>query len=377
MALALRTAPLASAAEREANRHGSRAVEIDALRFLATLGVIWVHVAEYQGHGPAVTGYGRFGTAYYTAAAVLIALHGAGRTDSRLSWTVVSRRARRLLTPFLGWSLVYGMFHARHSLGKGTTWSEVCRWWGPLAGTAPHLWFLPFAFAVSLLTIAAGPTLLRMPRSRLVIGVAALVPLSYWMTYAYLRPSLDHPWLLRWHLHRLDRWVEEAPFVVLCLALGTFWFRGEAKRLASWRRPARVLAGACALLFIAVEVGFAAWGDELRRLTQSEGRQAAQVAGLLLLGLALSLGDRLRLVRITAPLGRHTYAIFLGHFLVIELANDYWWRLPGFGRPSFAALSTVAVFVVCLALSALRPWGVRVVEGLTRSRGARGAAASA
>jgi fucose 4-O-acetylase-like acetyltransferase len=353
----------------EPDRRGTRVIQVDALRFLATLGVIWVHVAEYQGHKATATAFGRFGTAYYTAAAILIALYGADRKGARFGGPAVTRRARRLLLPFVVWSLVYAVLHAKYGLREGVTWSELGRWWGPLAGTAPHLWFLPFAFVVSLLAVAVGPALLRLRSRHLVAGVTVLIPSAYLATYLYTFPALDRAWLLRWHLHRLDRWVEEAPFVVACLGLIALWFREGADRVARATRSTRfVLVAMFAVLFIGVEVAFAFYGEELRQLTKSEGRFAAQAAGIALLGLALSLGGSSKLVRSAAWFGKHTYTIFLSHFLIIELANRHCWRLPGFGRLEFAVLSTIVVFAVGLGLSVLPAQGTRAVRALAQVR---------
>jgi fucose 4-O-acetylase-like acetyltransferase len=345
---------------------GSRAIEVDALRGLATLGVVWVHVAEYQGRGPSVSCVGRFGTAFYTAAAVFVALHGIQRRQRLPGWATVGRRAHRLLFPFLVWSLIYGVFHLQYGLRMRAPWSEITRYWGPASGTAPHLWFLPFAFLVALLTLAVGRRLLKMPGRWLVVGVLVLVPTAYWVTYGYALPSLNRDWLVGQRLHRVDRWLEEAPVVLASLGVVALWLRSGERWVAGLGRGGRgALAGVLGMLFVLSELVFVVHGDALRRLSQSDARFVAHAGGLALLGLALAVGGRPKLVQAMARLGKHTYTIFLSHFFVIELANRVWWRLPGFGSLVSVALSSLGVFGICLAFSM---YGPRVVRLLTHSR---------
>jgi peptidoglycan/LPS O-acetylase OafA/YrhL len=331
-----------------------RAVEVDAFRPVATLGIIWVHVIEYHELGRPAATLGRFGTSYYIAAAVFIALLAARRSRQRTGWAVVTRRARRLLVPFLAWSVVYGVFYAIPAAEAGAQWQLLTRWWGPLAGTAVHLWFLPFVFVVSLLAHALGPWLLRLPVKVLALSAAAAIPLAYWFTYAYTFLALDRAWSVRWHLHRLDRWVEEAPFVVSCLLLAALWLRWRPQGVTGMRPHAPwSLLGALAGLFLVLEIVYAYGSGDWIRLTRSDARFIANAAGATLLGVALIAGGESRLVRRMARIGSHTYFIFLSHLIVIEWASSTWHKWPGYGRLPLAAACAVAVFVVCLALSSL------------------------
>jgi len=330
-----------------------------------------VHVAEYQGRGPSVSCVGRFGTAFYTAAAVFVALHGIQRRQRVPGWALVGRRAHRLLFPFLVWSLIYGVFHLQYGLRMRAPWSEITRYWGPASGTAPHLWFLPFAFLVALLTLAVGDRLLRMPGRWLAVGVLALVPIAYWVTYEYALASLNRDALVGQHLHRVDRWVEEAPFVLTSLGVVALWFRSGAAWVAGLGRTARrTLAGMFGMLFVASELVFVVYGDALRRFSPPEPRFMAHAGGLALLGLALAIGGRSKLVEAMARIGKHTYTIFLTHFFVIELANRVWWRLPGFGSLGCIALSSLGVFGCCLALSSYGRQLLRLPIAATAARDA-------
>lgn len=61
-------------------------------------------------------------------------------------------QARRLLLPFLTWSVVFAIVHIAISLKLG---DAPFVWWQPhmlLSGTWSHLWILPFAFVAALLS---------------------------------------------------------------------------------------------------------------------------------------------------------------------------------------------------------------------------------
>jgi len=68
----------------------------------------------------------------------------------------VKRRGRRLLKPWLFWSLLYGSF--RVAQGAYTGDLPSCRalltWEAVLTGTHVHLWYLPYAFGSGLVVYA-------------------------------------------------------------------------------------------------------------------------------------------------------------------------------------------------------------------------------
>jgi surface polysaccharide O-acyltransferase-like enzyme len=105
---------------------------VDYCRLIAAFGIVWFHT-EAPGYRIAYAGLPFF--------LVLLAL------PSRMS---VPDRARRLLLPFLIWSVVYGLLRVWNSAVEG---QALLGWWMPwmaLAGPSIHLWFLPFAFLVAL-----------------------------------------------------------------------------------------------------------------------------------------------------------------------------------------------------------------------------------
>lgn len=107
---------------------------IDYGRFLAALGIVWFHT---QAPG--------FRVAYIALPFFLVLL-------SMPSSSSVATRAKRLLLPFLTWSLVFAMLNTALSLKNQAPPFEWWRWTMILSGTWIHLWFLPFAFLAALVS---------------------------------------------------------------------------------------------------------------------------------------------------------------------------------------------------------------------------------
>ena len=105
---------------------------LDYGRLIAVLGIVWFH-AGAPGARVAYAGLPFF--------LVLLALP---------SQSGLLKRAQRLLVPFVIWSAIYALVFTVHSIRVG---ADPFIWWRPysvLSGTSIHLWFLPYAFAVSV-----------------------------------------------------------------------------------------------------------------------------------------------------------------------------------------------------------------------------------
>lgn len=120
----------------------------DYARLLAVVGIIWFHA-----HAPgALVGYS--GLAFFLLLLVHLSLPQATKVRDQAHrapafWRYAAARGQRLLWPWLVASLVYGGLKLIDVL-RGAAWGaefQLSMW---LTGPALHLWFLPFAFAVSL-----------------------------------------------------------------------------------------------------------------------------------------------------------------------------------------------------------------------------------
>lgn len=323
---------------------------IDAARLFATFGIIWTHVAEGQGQTSEAATMGRFGTSFYVIAAALFVVQSAIRMPHRGFRDELTRKAKRLLWPFVLWSMIYGAYYGYQALLSGATWKGLSFWWGPVAGTAVHLWFLPFVFVWGFIASRIVPHVLGYStRTILVIG-GAISALTYWYCYTRLFFSLDRPWLWSWHLHRLDRWIVEVPpFVTAVVGCLAYYRLSENKR--AWLSQHLLPIGLLAMLGFVLTQGFYLENLEwIRKVSQSEGRFMANVGGLLMLVSFLALG-RTAFVRRLAPIGRFTYLAFLSHMLVIELFRGVFAALPGYGSVSFSLLASLVVLAGSLLVS--------------------------
>jgi hypothetical protein len=106
---------------------------IDYGRFVAALGIVWFNS---QAPGSRV--------AYIALPFFLVLL-------SMPSSVSLAVRARRLLLPFVTWSLVFGMLNTALALKSNSAPFGWWDWHMVLTGTWIHLWFLPFAFLAAVL----------------------------------------------------------------------------------------------------------------------------------------------------------------------------------------------------------------------------------
>jgi hypothetical protein len=114
----------------EAERNGL----IDYGRFAAALGITWFGI---NAPGQRI--------AYIAVPFLLVLL-------MKPSTLALAGRARRLLLPFLTWSIIFGMLHTALAL---KTNDPPFGWWQSdmiLSGTWSHLWILPFAFLAALVS---------------------------------------------------------------------------------------------------------------------------------------------------------------------------------------------------------------------------------
>lgn len=141
---------------------------IDYGRFVAALGIVWFHT---QGPGQRIS---------YAALPFFLVLLSMSSSSS------LAVRAKRLLQPFVTWSVVFAMLHTALALKHN---DAPFSWWEPhmlLTGTWIHLWFLPFAFVATMLAPWFQHPLASMGAAWLaallivVNGTPTLVPFGQW-----------------------------------------------------------------------------------------------------------------------------------------------------------------------------------------------------
>lgn len=144
----------------------SRNATLDYARFLASLGIVLFH-AKAPG---ASIGYAAL--PFFMMTLILLSAPGMASQPFRL---FAVNRARRLLGPWLLWSIVYGLLKLLDVAVSGHPLGSEFALWMLLTGPALHLWFLPFAFIACL---AIYPVARRLMRSNPIAGLAIVCALA-------------------------------------------------------------------------------------------------------------------------------------------------------------------------------------------------------
>lgn len=87
---------------------------------------------------------------------------------------VVRRKARRLLKPWLFWSIIYGGLKLAKMVYENVSFSEVFSPTMLLTGTRTHLWFLPFAFVAALFLVLIHRRIVGIPDSITIITAISI-----------------------------------------------------------------------------------------------------------------------------------------------------------------------------------------------------------
>ncbi len=122
---------------------------LDAARFLAAVGVIWIHVPRSEALLPTSI-LGRFAVPFFAATAIFFVVRGVGKRPTQSLEEFTRDKLRRLYLPFLVWSGLYLLF----KLAKAALLPHEANEFPGLEvlwqGGAYHLWFIPFLIATSI-----------------------------------------------------------------------------------------------------------------------------------------------------------------------------------------------------------------------------------
>jgi len=123
----------------------SRIANIERLRILSAFGVASFHTHGWFPRSIGVVGF-----------IILLLSFCAFVVDKPEPYSITTmarRKARRLLKPWLFWSIIYGGLSLAKMILENVSFSEVFSPTMLLTGTRIHLWFLPFAFVAALLLV--------------------------------------------------------------------------------------------------------------------------------------------------------------------------------------------------------------------------------
>ena len=112
--------------------------DIELLRIISAFAIVWYHSGAI-GHDISYGGIVIF---------LIMSMYLAGNSDSS-NGLQISRRAQRLLIPWLVWFTIYGIFNfVTHKPIIEVDNGIIA---GILSGTSIHLWYMPFIFACLVL----------------------------------------------------------------------------------------------------------------------------------------------------------------------------------------------------------------------------------
>ncbi len=202
---------------------------IDLARFIAAFGVVLAHVEASP-----IDWVGHVSLALFALLTAFLAVKSAERTGGAYAY---GPRARRLLLPWVVWSLFYWVVEAAITDGPDK-FRPLVDPWSLLYGGAIHLWFLPF---IGLAMGLVGPAVSHVTTPARLMGAAVLlVGVSAPLFWAHETLHLPEP---------LPQWA----FTLPCYALGLLLAKAQGIG-----RPGIALATGVVLASLAVWMGQAA-----------------------------------------------------------------------------------------------------------------------
>ncbi len=296
---------------------------IEWLRFLAAFGIVWFHAENANWKS---VGYASL-PIFILIFCALIVIHFK---DSRFS-DYAKKRSIRLLIPWIFWSLLFLALKTSRCFLSDKQSLAAPSWNEFLVGGNIHLWFLPFAYFLSLVLYWMCRFALKSGNTILVITISSfLLVVSLYTTGGLSKSASLPPPFAQWS------------FAVSCLPLG--FCLGYIYRTIT--NNSKYLAyGIVYGLVVAVCIHLHVLWDNTLLVPYG--------LGLLLIILALTVSIPYK--KSAQFLGSLTYGIYLIHPLVMYAVN----RVPFLQMPLLTILSTF--FVSALIVYGLRQTCLRVV----------------
>jgi surface polysaccharide O-acyltransferase-like enzyme len=281
---------------------------VDAGRVIAALATVWLHTvanplttaAVEQSDLARTTVFGRFAVPFFGFVAGLFIISGLRSRPNRPISGYFSERVLRLYMPFLGWTAIFLAVRASKQVLEGRPIDPELL--GPgllLAGSAQHLWFLPFLLLAGTIAFAVGKVTVGNRRSELFVGaiIAAFgLALAFWPTpESFVRVEEEGRLGLEYFFSRC---FIRAPAFLWGVAFGLM-YPGKVNTLrVNW--PLALLGLACTALCLA---GIWVW---------DRNSALENLAGLCWVVCALG-PWRGAIVEFFARLGNVSYGVYLSH----------------------------------------------------------------
>jgi len=123
----------------------SRITSVEGLRILAGFGIVWFHTVSAPGRS---IGYAGLPVFLMIFCALIVA---SQRRDNDNFYSFAKRKTLRLIKPWIFWSIVYLVANIFKRLCLKEALAGCLEGNMLLVGASVHLWYLPYAFMVSLL----------------------------------------------------------------------------------------------------------------------------------------------------------------------------------------------------------------------------------
>ena len=197
----------------DASAKPRRDADLDAMRFLASAGVVWVHAAAVS-----PSGIGRFAVPMYVVAAILLTTFSLRKRPDQPLASYLGARWARLYPAFLFWCVIYEAFRQAKWLIRGGIRNVHVEPLDFIGGTYEHLWYLPYLLVASLLTVPLMRLAIRNTTARRTIGVASAIVGFAWAILPVPKMISSIPVESSWLFFQPVWWATPSLFLAIALA---------------------------------------------------------------------------------------------------------------------------------------------------------------
>ncbi len=289
-----------------------RSSAIDAARFIASAGVVFLHAVQSHAAEPFV-GIGQMGVPFYLYIALLLQARSLRTNPKRMPMTYAASRMARLYIPFLFWCGIYFVARSLKRLafgGVGDVELSPATLW---SGTQYHLWYLPFLLIVSTISAGLHTRLARARASASARNRTALITAIVGVIFCAV--NISPTWVadFRDPNYALFQMWRSLPVACWALSFSILMTSNRSPRDSSLARApfwlaAIAMAGIAGLIYLQAHdptITFAIRG----------------LSGLLCVVVVLA-PWRGRAIDALARFGRYSFGIYLSHVLVVELTHS-------------------------------------------------------
>jgi len=281
--------------------HHVRLVRMDCFRIIAAVAVIWIHVP----HSPELrwtTLLCRFAVPFFIAGVAFFAFRCGTKPECQFT-SYITSRSIKLYLPFLFWTFVYVAFKL---VKKSISPDEQIDlpgieflWFGG----AYHLWFIPFALLVSIVSFGVGQSV-RHCSERQRVFFACSLSIVVAISSLYAVPTIN------WTPQPICYMFDALPAALFGLSMAILWQLRDRLWLLDGGRAATTIA-IFALIFSGV-------------LLSLYGRNVTleSISGIACFAIGLNVRSGQWESKLSS-LGRFSMGIYLVHLLFVKVSESF------------------------------------------------------